>query len=193
MALKDYPEWVLKHKQKGVELRCIKGRYSAYKISYAWDPIKKRSKKVTGEYLGVITPNGITPPKNRLTSLKEDDKILRNLQILKELESGKEKSFLAKKYNITSKTIDNIQERFEKDGLKGLIHNRESKTNEIIKVTTKEELNIIGELIENPMKESKEIKKSLSVKIPLKKIESIVNPIKNLIKSKKKLLIEVKR
>ena len=191
MALKDYPEWVLKHKKKGIELRCIKGKYSAYRVSSKWDPIKKRSKKITGEYLGVITPKGITPPKNKLTSLNEEDKSLKYLQILKELEAGKEKPFLAEKYSITTKTIDNIQKRFDKYGLKGLIHTRESK-NEFIKISSKDELNIIGELIENPEKTAKEIKKSLNIKTPINKIETIINPIKELLKSKKKTSILLK-
>ena len=192
MKVKDYPEWVLKHKEKWVEIRHINGRFTANRYSSVWDPVKKRSKKITGEYLGVITPEGLIPPKNRLTSLKENDKTLRNLQILKELESGKRKSDLAKKYDITTKTINNIKERFEKDGLKGLIHTREDDK-EIIKISSPEQAAIVTDLIQNPNKDSKEIKNSLGIKTSIKKIENIINPIKDLLKLKKKLLLEIER
>jgi hypothetical protein len=50
-----HPQWALKYKTKGTELRLINGRYYLYKITSKWDPIKKRSKKVTLELLGSIT------------------------------------------------------------------------------------------------------------------------------------------
>lgn len=187
------PEWALKYKEKNMQITKNGNNYYLYKIGGKWDPIKKKTKKITEEYLGKITPNGVIPPKSKLTSLNKDDKVLRDLQILKELEAGKEKSFLAKKYKITVKTIKNIQERFNKDGLKGLIHTRESKKNEMIKISGKEDLNIVGELIENPTKKAKEIKKSLKLKTSIKKIESLINPIKDLIKLKKKLILKIKK
>lgn len=60
----DYPDWVLKHKTKGTELRQIGKNYYLYKISHKWDKEKKQSKKITGEYLGRITEEGIIKPKN---------------------------------------------------------------------------------------------------------------------------------
>lgn len=190
MALKDYPAWVLKHKEKNVELRCIKGRYTAYKVSYGWDPIKKRSKKITGEYLGVITQEGIIPPKNKLTSLNKNDKVLRDLQILKELEAGKEKTKIAKNYNITTKTIDNIKLRFDEDGVQGLIHTRTSKY-ETVKVSSPEQAAIITDFVQNPQKEAKEIKKTTGVKTSINVINEYIKPVKELLTSKKKLLLEI--
>ncbi len=58
-----YPDWVLKHKEKGTELRQIGKNYYLYKISHKWDKEKKQSKKITGEYLGRITEEGILKPK----------------------------------------------------------------------------------------------------------------------------------
>ena len=50
-----HPQWALKHKQKGTELRCINGYYYLYEVTSKWDPDKKRSKKITGRLLGKIT------------------------------------------------------------------------------------------------------------------------------------------
>lgn len=50
-----HPGWALKHKLKNTELRNIRGRYYLYKITSKWDPIKKRTKKVTLGMLGTIT------------------------------------------------------------------------------------------------------------------------------------------
>lgn len=58
------PEWVKKFKQKGVEIRLIRNHYYAYKLQSKWDPVKKKPKKVTGQYLGKVTQEGIIPPKH---------------------------------------------------------------------------------------------------------------------------------
>jgi hypothetical protein len=66
-----YPEWVLKHKVKGTELRQIGKNYYLYKISHKWDKEKKQSKKITGEYLGRITEEGIFKQSNeQLTNIE---------------------------------------------------------------------------------------------------------------------------
>lgn len=78
-----HPEWVTKHKKKGTCITCVKGRYYLYEYSTVWSPEKKRAKKVTGKYLGVITEeHGLIPPggsrKGRLpkgaSKLKEEPK-----------------------------------------------------------------------------------------------------------------------
>ena len=51
-----HPDWVLKFKKPGTELRLIKGRYYLYEVSSKWDPEKKRAKKITGRLIGKITP-----------------------------------------------------------------------------------------------------------------------------------------
>lgn len=63
MANKNHPEWALKFKKKGTELRCIRGKYYLYEVSSKWDKNKRRPKKITGKYLGRITPEGLIPPK----------------------------------------------------------------------------------------------------------------------------------
>lgn len=58
-----YPEWVTKHKKKGTSIRRTKERYYLYEYSTAWSKEKKRAKKITGKYLGVITQeHGLVPP-----------------------------------------------------------------------------------------------------------------------------------
>jgi transposase len=56
MKIKNkHPEWALKHKKPGTELRLIKGRYYLYEISSKWNKEKKRAQKITGKILGKIT------------------------------------------------------------------------------------------------------------------------------------------
>jgi len=50
-----HPEWALKHKRKGTELRFINGTYYLYEITSKWNPEKKRSQKITLGLLGKIT------------------------------------------------------------------------------------------------------------------------------------------
>ncbi len=52
---KKHPQWALKHKKKGTELRLINGRYYLYEITSKWNPEKKRSQKITLGLLGKIT------------------------------------------------------------------------------------------------------------------------------------------
>jgi transposase len=62
---KNFPEWVLKHKKKGVAIEKRGNKYYASLVTSKWDPIKKRPQKKTLEYLGVITPDGIIPSKSK--------------------------------------------------------------------------------------------------------------------------------
>lgn len=59
------PDWVTKHKKKGIAIEHRNGRYYATRVSSVWDPEKKRARKKTLEYLGVVTPEGIIPPKHK--------------------------------------------------------------------------------------------------------------------------------
>lgn len=59
------PNWVLKYKTKGVEIRKRGNSYHAYQVTSKWDPQKKRPQKITKKYLGVVTPTGITKPRKR--------------------------------------------------------------------------------------------------------------------------------
>ena len=60
-----HPEWALKHKKPGTELRLMKGRYYLYEVSSKWNKEKKGAQKITGKILGRITENGFTPSGER--------------------------------------------------------------------------------------------------------------------------------
>lgn len=47
-----HPEWALKQKKPGTELRYIRGNYYLYGVSSKWNKEKKRAQKVTGKILG---------------------------------------------------------------------------------------------------------------------------------------------
>jgi hypothetical protein len=58
----DYPAWTQKYKEKGLAIHPIGGKYYLYRISSVYDPVKKRAKKITKEYLGRITEeDGLIP------------------------------------------------------------------------------------------------------------------------------------
>ena len=59
----DYPDWVLRQKTKGTEIRKIGPNYYLYKIRSEWDKDKKRAKKITEKFLGTITEEGLRKPK----------------------------------------------------------------------------------------------------------------------------------
>jgi len=65
----SYPDWVLKHKTKGTEIRKIGQGYYLYKITSRWDKEKKRPVKVTLGFLGTITETGLV--KSRAIRLAE--------------------------------------------------------------------------------------------------------------------------
>lgn len=65
----SYPDWVLKHKTKGTEIRKIGERYYLYKITSRWSKEKKRPVKVTLGFLGTITETGLV--KSRTIRLAE--------------------------------------------------------------------------------------------------------------------------
>ena len=62
--MSDFPDWVKKHKVKGVEIRKSGDRYNAYEMSSKWNKEKKRADKITGQYLGVVTSDGILKPRS---------------------------------------------------------------------------------------------------------------------------------
>jgi hypothetical protein len=56
MTIKNtHPEWAIKHKKPGTELRLMNGRYYLYEVSSKWNKEKKRAQKITGKILGRIT------------------------------------------------------------------------------------------------------------------------------------------
>ena len=76
----ELPDWVRKYKTKGVEIRVSGERYYAYKMSSRWNKDKKRADKVTGEYLGVVTKDGIIKPRS--TGMVRSDYEYGNIALL---------------------------------------------------------------------------------------------------------------
>lgn len=64
-----YPDWVEKHKGKGKEIKHIRGKYYLYERTTVWDKEKKMPKKISGAYLGRITPEGLIEPKKKMTDI----------------------------------------------------------------------------------------------------------------------------
>lgn len=64
MAVK-YPAWVMGYKKKGIAIEKRGERFYASRVTSVWDPKKKRARKKTLEYLGVVTPKGIIPSKSK--------------------------------------------------------------------------------------------------------------------------------
>ncbi|HEU0228741.1 MAG TPA: transposase [Arachidicoccus soli] len=50
-----YPDWVIKHRKPGTEVRLMRGKFYIYEVSSVYDKEKKRARKITGKYLGKIT------------------------------------------------------------------------------------------------------------------------------------------
>ena len=61
-----FPEWVERQKTRGLEIKEIRGNYYVYERKSRWDPKKKKAVKVTGEYLGKLTPDGLVPKRKRI-------------------------------------------------------------------------------------------------------------------------------
>jgi transposase len=65
-----FPEWVNAQKKQGFEIKKIGERFYMYERKSRWDKDKKKAVKVTGEYVGVVTPDGVVPRKKRLDESK---------------------------------------------------------------------------------------------------------------------------
>jgi transposase len=75
-----HPQWALKHKKKGTELRLINGTYYLYEITSKWNPEKKRSQKITLGLLGKITESEGFVESEKL-KLKKGQNISDNITI----------------------------------------------------------------------------------------------------------------
>jgi len=59
------PDWVKNFKKKGTEIKKIGCNFYLYEVKSVWDSRLGRARKVTGKYLGVITPQGLIKPKHQ--------------------------------------------------------------------------------------------------------------------------------
>jgi len=62
--MRRFPDWVLKQREKGTAVYVRNDKYYLYKVKSVWDREKGRPKKVTGEYLGRLTPEGLVRPRH---------------------------------------------------------------------------------------------------------------------------------
>lgn len=63
----NYPEWVMKCKEKGTYLNCVKGKYYLYAAHSERVPGTKKVKRICDGYLGRITEkDGLIPPKDKV-------------------------------------------------------------------------------------------------------------------------------
>lgn len=57
-----HPDWALKYKIPGTELRCMQGKYRLYGYTTVWSREKKRAQKKTTKQIGIITEEfGLIP------------------------------------------------------------------------------------------------------------------------------------
>lgn len=67
----NHPQWALGQKRPGTELRCIRGKYYLYECSSFYDKEKKKTRKKTGAYLGMVTEDrGLVPPRRRQVEIE---------------------------------------------------------------------------------------------------------------------------
>jgi len=67
------PDWVLKYKEKGTEVKQINGHYYLYRVRSEYRASEGVSRKVTEAYLGRLTPDGLVKPRHErvLEAMKE--------------------------------------------------------------------------------------------------------------------------
>jgi transposase len=63
--MSSLPEWAARYKKNGIAIEQRNGRYYASRVHSIWNSKKGRAQKITDEYLGVVTPEGIVPPKHK--------------------------------------------------------------------------------------------------------------------------------
>jgi transposase len=63
----DHPAWATRHRDKGMELRLINGKYYLYEYKTVYDKEKKKPKKISGGLIGSITEqDGLIPSPKRV-------------------------------------------------------------------------------------------------------------------------------
>lgn len=67
MTTTSFPDWVLRYREKGTEVKRINGRYYLYKVRGEYDASAGVSRKVSEAYLGKLTPDGLVKPKQERT------------------------------------------------------------------------------------------------------------------------------
>ena len=111
-----HPDWAVRFRRLGTELRCIKGRYYLCECHCECDKETKRHRKITGKYLGSITEkDGVKPSKKRLMEA-EMEKLIKG----ENTEAVSPKIGEIKEYDLSQiidSSMDEINGRLKKDFL----------------------------------------------------------------------------
>lgn len=120
-----------------------------------------------------------------INSLDKSDPVLRDLEIVRQIKSGKKIVSIAKEFDINRDTVNNICKRFEKNKTKGLIHERKCKP---YKISSSTEAAIISEAIKHHGKSPKEIAEILrnNLNLSVKTIKNVISKFKSAIEAKNK-------
>ena len=59
------PPEIARFRQKGTEIKCIRGHYYLQRVTSRWDKQARKVRKITLGYLGRVTPEGVIPRKTR--------------------------------------------------------------------------------------------------------------------------------
>jgi hypothetical protein len=93
----NYPEWVMKYKEKGTYINYVKGKYYLYAAHSERELGTKKVKRICDAYLGRITEeNGLIPPKDKVegvVTVLEYGLSALTLTVCKNIHSGLRKSF----------------------------------------------------------------------------------------------------
>lgn len=78
----NHPDWALKHKKPGMELKLINGRYYLYGVKSVYDKKSKKSKKVSLGFLGRVTEEEGFIPSEKNELKKKSGKTYLDKQIM---------------------------------------------------------------------------------------------------------------
>jgi transposase len=148
---------------------------------------KRIDGKVVQKFIRYI---GKVPESNPNITSKVEKKQMRDVEIVQKLLNGKSKNDLAILYEVDIKTVSNIEKRYKKEGIQGLIHTRKSNV-ETVKVSTPEQAAIITDVVQHPDKTAKEIKETTAAKSTISAIEKLISPVLDHMKLKKKIVLEI--
>ncbi len=109
-----HPEWALKFRKPGTELRCINGRYCLYECHSVYEKETKKHRKITGKYLGSITEEGGFKPSRKRQLEAELEKLRSGEAVpVKEPKVGEDKEY-GLSY-VVNESMGEINERLKKD------------------------------------------------------------------------------
>ena len=61
----NYPDWVIKQKVKGTAIYKRNNNFYLYKVTSKYNSVTKKAKRITEEFLGKITQDGLVKPKHK--------------------------------------------------------------------------------------------------------------------------------